>query len=189
MKKPAKVQNGSRLVLLSVLPFPLAILSTIAFVLTIGTRYPRDIAPGSSLILPGLVLSIVVMLLVTAHVRRNWIEDAPRRFSLILCAITSLLAWPVWTVGILPSVNGISLGREQVSAMRLVGLSTTRAKSGRRLYYLATLEPGVRSAEIGAGRYFFSKEIYDRWQSRTGREVTVMHASGLLRAQAVLDFR
>ncbi|MDX3911175.1 MAG: hypothetical protein QHC67_15350 [Sphingobium sp.] len=46
--------NRNRLLLLSMLPLPLAILATFAMVLLVGERFPRQIAPGSSL--SGMVL-------------------------------------------------------------------------------------------------------------------------------------
>lgn len=189
MIKRPPVENGTRLILLSILPFPLAILTTFLFVFTIGRRFPRDIAPGSSLMLPGVLLSIAVMLVTTAYVRRRWIEDAPRRFSLFLCALTSMMAWPVWTVGTLPSVNGMSLGEARTSGMRLERLTMSQASKGRRLYYWASLAPAVSPSRIGAGRYFVPKEIYDDWELRTGENVQVVHASGLLGAETLLDYR
>lgn len=189
MKKFASVENGSCLILLSVLPFPLAIVTTLLFVFTIGRRFPRDIAPGSSLVLPGLLLAVAVMLFVIAYARRLWIDDAPRRFMLILCGATSLMAWPVWTTGILPSINGMSLGSERVSAMRVVHLTTSQASKGRQIYYWATLAPADGASGVGAGRYFVPAGIYDAWQSPTGRAVKVVHATGLLGAQVVLDYR
>lgn len=188
MKKAESPKDAS-LPMLSVLPFPLAILTTLAFVLTVGTHFPRDIAPGSSLILPGLLLSIAVLLVVMGRVRRRWSDPAPRRFSLILCVITSALAWPVWTTGILPSVNGIKLGAEQISTMRLAGLTTSHASKGRQIYYWARLQATSPASRIGSGRYFVPKAIHDGWQSRTGQEVAVVHATGLLGAETVLSFR
>jgi hypothetical protein len=182
-------RNGARLLLLSSAPFPLAIALTFLFILTIGTRFPRDVAPGSSLILPGFVLSGIVMALITALVRRHWPEPALRRFSLFLCGITSLMAWPVWTTGILPSVNGAILGPRQTSAMRLTGLSISHASKGRRIYYWAAMRPPPDTASaLGAGRYFVPQQVYEAWQPQVGRDVRVDHATGLLGAETVLNF-
>lgn len=182
-------RHGARLLLLSFAPFPLAILLTLLFILTIGTRFPRDVAPGSSLILPGFVLSGIVMALITALVRRHWPEPALRRASLLLCGLTSLMAWPVWTTGILPSANGAILGPRQTSAMQLMDLSTSHASKSRDIYYWATMRPGQdTAAALGPGRYFVPQATYEMWQMRIGRDVRVDHATGLLGAETVLGF-
>ena len=189
MSSVQKPRQANRLILISAIPFPLAILATLLLVFAAGARFPRDVAPGSSLALPGLIVSLAIMSLITARVRRHWIEPAPRRFSLILCTATSLMAWPVWTMGILPSVNGMHLHAERTSAMRLSALTFSHASKGRQIYYWGTLQPAGEATGIGAGRYFIPKAIYDAWQGQVGKRVTVHHATGLLRAEAVLEFR
>lgn len=188
MRSDRKPSHANRLILISAMPFPLAILVTLLFVFTVGIDFPRDVAPGSSLVLPGLAVSGAILSLITARIRQGWIEAAPRRFSLILCTATSLMAWPVWTMGILPSVNGMRLDTERTSTMRLSTLTFTHASKSRQIYYWARLQQVGTETGIGDGRYFIPKAVYDAWQGQIGRTVTVRHATGLLGAETVLEF-
>lgn len=187
--KSERLPDGNRLILLSVLPFPMAVLGTFLLIATIGNRFPRNLAPGSSLALHGLILSLLVMGAVTLHVRRRWHERRVRRFSLLLCAITSVMAWPVWTVGVLPSVNGLDHDVPLVTPMQLKSLTTSHASKSRTIYHWAFLERAEGTAVIGEGRYFVAQPVFERWQGRVGRTVAVSHASGLLGARIILDYQ
>lgn len=180
--------NRNRLLLLSALPFPLAIGATFALVLLVGERFPRQLAPDATLAPAGLAMTLLAMGAILSVIWRQWTDDAPRRFALLLVTLTSLLAWPVWTIGIAPSVNGMRLGPQQASTMRVVELTMSRASKGRSIYYWARLRPADARSRVGAGRYFVPQHIHERWQARTGAEVTVRHATGLLGAETIISF-
>jgi hypothetical protein len=174
---------------LSASPFPLAIGATLALLLLVGERWPRGVAPGSSLAPAGLVTTACFALLVTLSVRQQWQKREPRRFSLILCGVTSLMAWPVWTMGVLPSINGVHLGAVHETAMRLERTTTSSASKSRRIYYWAVLSPAAHNSPLGAGRYFIPQERHEAWTQMGEGVVKVQHARGLLGAETVLGFR
>jgi hypothetical protein len=187
-KARSSVPNHNRLLLLAILPFPLTIVMTFAAMLLVGERYPRQVASGSSLSWWGLGLSLTVFATVLLIVRQHWSEAGPRRFALALSGVTSLLAWPVWTTGILPSINGAMLGPHETSMMQVEKLTTSRAK-GNRIYHWATLRPLDNTSPIGAGRYFVPQDAYQRWQERPAQPARVIHAKGLLGARIAIAFR
>jgi hypothetical protein len=177
--------------LLSAAPFPLAILTTLLFVTLVGTRFPRDVAPGSSLALPGLILALLIYGALMAVIRRQWLEATPRRFALLLGGLTSLMAWPVWAVGPLPSINGASIDAPSETAMRVIDQGSSPISRSRSVYYWAELEPiSPRDTALSAGRYITSDHINARWATAPNPAgVHVIHARGLLGAEVVLGYR
>lgn len=189
MAKAALGDKAQLVVLWAVAPFALPIVLTFALLLLVGNRFPREIAAGSSLIVCGLAAALAVLILVNLAVARRWPDPQIRKFALVMSAVTSLLGWPIWTVGPAPSVNGMVLGPVQTSLMRLHGLETTHASKSRLLYYWATLAPRDPASAVGAGRYLIPYETYKRWQIEAPQTVRVSHATGLLGAQVVRDYQ
>ena len=189
MAKPDLDNKGQFLVLCALLPFVLPILGTLLLVLLVGNHFPRDIAPGSGLKLAGLIAALLAGAGVLAVVHRRWPDPQARRFALVLCGVTSLMAWPVWTVGLLPSVNGMALADSETTAMYLNGLEVTQASKSRALNYWARLAPVNPGTGLGAGRYFIPREIHARWDAAKTPTVQVEHATGLLGAEVVRDYR
>lgn len=191
----ASLENkGQFLLVATFVPFALPFAVTLLLVLLVGNHFPRDLAAGSSLVLSGLVAGLVVMVGVNAHVARRWPAARARQLALILSGATTLMGWPLWTMGVLPSVNGMALGELRVTSMRLEGLEVTRASKGRQLYYWARLAPDGGAdvgpdAKLGAGRYFIPREVHDRWQQDGPATVRVGHARGLLGAEIVRDYQ
>lgn len=117
------------------LPFALPILITMALVLTIGEAWPRNIAPGSGLKLAGLVATAFTGAAVWGLATRRVDDWQVRKGVAILCAVTALMGWPVWSMGVLPSVNGMTLGPEEQTPMRLMRLEITAPSKGGRGFY------------------------------------------------------
>ena len=189
MAKPNLDNRGQFLVLCTLAPFALPIIGTLLLVLLVGNHFPRDIAPGSGLKLMGLIAAVLAGAGVLAIVCRRWSDPQARRLALVLCGVTTLMAWPVWTVGVLPSVNGMALAESEVTAMRLTGLEVTHASKSRELYYWASLASPIADTRLGAGRYFISRELHARWSVTRAQTVQVKHATGLLGAEVVRDYR
>lgn len=185
--KPGKPHAPGRLLLISALPLPLAVLSTFLCLFAVGNQAPRDIAPGCSLALPGLVWSLAILGAMAAYVRTHWRETAARRLNLLVGGLMSLIAWPIWTLGPLPSINGLSLNPAATSSMRLDDLTTSTVSKSRRLYYWAHLRPISAERPIAAGRYLISQTISEALKARKGGEVEVRHATGLLGAEVILN--
>ena len=171
------------------LPFALPMLATLLLVLLVGNRFPRDIAPGSSLALPGLLAAVAVALVILRRVTQDWPQPEARKPALLFTGLASLMAWPAWTVGVLPSVNGLALGELNYATMQLRGLDMTYGRKGRTTYYWAQLEPQYPASAAGEGRYLIPFELHETWSRTRPAAVEVGHARGLLGAEVVRDFR
>ena len=88
------------------LPFVLPIVATFALLFLVGNQWPRDIAIGSGLKMPGLCVAALSAFVIWWWSVRKIQDRRIRAFAAIFCGVTGLMGWPVWTVGILPSVNG-----------------------------------------------------------------------------------
>lgn len=175
-----------RPLLLAVLvPFALPMAVTLLLAIVAGDRFPRDLAAGSSLALHGFAVTILVASIGLLSVSRRLADPQARKFALLLSGLVSLMAWPVWTIGALPSVNGMMLGQLETTTMRLKGLEETYASSHRQFYHWARLEPDQPGSPLGAGRYFILPDTYERWRRTAQSTTQVRHATGLLGAEVV----
>ena len=115
-------------------------------------------------------------------------EPKARKFAAVLCAVTALLGWPVWSVGFLPSVNGAIVRGQSTVRMTLERTEVTHASKSRELYHWALLKPDRSDAVIGSGRYFISEDVYNRLQETSPATVGVTVGQGLLGARIVLGY-
>lgn len=171
------------------LPFAAPILLTLLLALLVGETVPRTIAPGSGLKLAGLCCAAAI-----AAIAWRWsircIEDRrAHTFAALACTVTGLLGWPVWTVGILRSVNGLSLHGTQTVRMTLERTEVTTVRRSRRLNHWAWLKPDTAGSIAGPGRYVIPGSVHAGWASRQGSEVTLTVAQGLLGAVVVIGYR
>ena len=177
------------LILRMALPFALPFALTLIILATVGEAWPRSIAPGSGLKLAGLIASALAGGAVWRTIVHAHADERVHKFAVIGCSVTALMGWPVWTVGVLPSVNGASLGREEVELMRLGRIDVTRPSKGPGFYYWAWLEPVHPGAGVAGGRYFIPETVYQRWAPHKPATVRVTHARGLLGAEVVTRYR
>lgn len=182
-----KHRAQGKLLLLSVAPFPATIFATLLLAWLASDAVPRDIAPGSSLGLPGIVAAILSWGVVVGLVRRHWPEEIARRAASFIAAISALASWPVWTMGLLPSVNGLSLEAPVTSPMRVERIEITRASRTGKLHHWAWLKPQGPLTPLAAGRYLLDEQEYARLDRRNSDMAQVVHARGLLGAQTVLS--
>ncbi len=171
------------------LPFALPILLTFTLALLAGDRWPREIAPGSGLKLAGLCASALTAFAVWRFAVRGQEDRRVHTFAAVLCAVTSLMGWPVWTMGLLPSVNGAALGPERTASMMLERTEVTTKSKSRELYYWAWLKPGMDDGPLRAGRYFIPPSRHDDWQARRPAVVEVTYARGALGAVVITGYR
>lgn len=170
------------------LPFALPILLTIALLLLVGNHWPRDIAPGSGLKLAGLCATAITAIMVWRNATARLDDHQVRGFAALLCALTGLMGWPVWSVGVLPSLNGANLHSQSTVRMTLERTEVTHKSKSRELYYWAWLKADRANRLAGSGRYFISREIYERLQKTSPATVDVTVAQGLLGAQIVRGY-
>ncbi len=167
------------------LPFIIPMLVTLALVLTVGESWPRQIAPGSGLKLAGFVATGLTALGVFAIVTMRRSDPRLRKGAALLCAITSVMGWPVWSIGVLPSINGSALGAPQDVAMVLERTEVTTVSRSSNLNHWAWLRPRNAAAPIRAGRYFISEDLYARWSANPPGSITLRIARGRLGAVVV----
>lgn len=170
------------------MPFVIPILLTFALVVFVGDSWPRNIAPGSGLKMPGFAAAGLTSLVVWHLITRSIADRRIHKEAAIICGVVGLMGWPVWSVGVLPSVNGLSLGLERALQMRLERTEVTTVSRSRDLNHWAWLRPEGQKPRVQPGRYFIPEGIYQDWYSRQPSTVTITIAEGLLGAQVVTSF-
>lgn len=170
------------------LPFAVPIVMTLATVLLIGERWPRTIAPGSGLKFAGFCATVLCCAGVWRFAIRGIEDKRVHKFAALFCAATGLMGWPVWSTGILPSVNGYRLDNERVIAMMLERTETSTRSKSRKLNHWAWLRTDDPSAQIGSGRYYIPEVIHANWSRRAPGPVRLKVARGLLGAQVVTGY-
>lgn len=170
------------------LPFATPVAVTLLLVVLVGEAWPRNIAPGSGLKLTGFIATAITSLMVWRVAVTGIADRWAHRFAALLAGVTGLMGWPVWSVGVLPSVNGARLGPAQTVAMALERTEISTVSRSRRLNHWAWLHPASPDSPAAAGRYFIPEDAYSRWNETHPRSVRVTIASGLLGAQVVTGF-
>lgn len=170
------------------LPFAGPIALTFALLLLGGDHWPRDIAAGSGLKIGGLCASVLTAVAIWHFATRGFADLHLRRFAAIVCAVTGLMGWPVWTTGVLPSVNGMVLGNPVTVLMTFERTERTQQSRSRNHYHWVWLKAQSVSSPIGSGRYFISQSLYEAWTAQKPVTVRVTVARGLLGAQLVQGF-
>lgn len=172
----------------AMLPFALPILLTFALLILVGESWPRNLVPGSGLKLAGFLATMVTSLLVWRFTARGVADPRAHKMAALLCGMTGLMGWPVWSVGIMPSINGFSLGPEQTARMALKRTEVTTVSRSNKLNHWAWLQPDRLDSPVQAGRYFIPEGVYQEWSSLQPATVTVTFASGMLGAQVVTGY-
>lgn len=170
------------------LPFFLPAILTLVLMFTVGESWPRNIAPGSGLKLWGFGATAVTALLAWRYAIRGIADPRAHKMAAAVCGVVGLMGWPIWSIGILPSINGVSLGPAETVRMTLERTETSQESRSRRLNHWAYLAPANPDAPVGAGRYFIAEDVHDDWNSRRPRSVSLTTAEGLLGAQVVTAF-
>lgn len=170
------------------LPFAAPILLTLLLAVAVGEQVPRTIAPGSGLKLAGLGCSALAGAVVWRWATSGIEDRRARLIGALVCSVTALLGWPVWTLGILPSVNGLSLQEAQTVRMILERTEVTSLSRSRDLNRWAWLKAENSASAAGSGRYSIPEEVYYDWSPMQRGVVTVTVARGLLGAVVVTGY-
>lgn len=170
------------------LPFAIPMLLTIALVIFAGDNWPRHIAPGSGLKLPGFGATLVTCLIVWCWAARGIRDKRNHAIAAVTCGVIGLMGWPVWSVGVLPSVNGMSLGPPEQLRMTIERTDVTVVSHSSTRNHWAWLRPDAHVARVTAGRYFIPEATYRQFKDKRPNIVTVTIAEGLLGAQVVTRY-
>lgn len=168
-----------------VLPFFVPFALTLILIAFVGESWPRNLVPGSGLKLIGLVATALTGLLSWKIAVRGLNDIRAHKAAALLVTITGLMGWPVWTVGFLPSINGIHVEDQQTVSMILERTETTTVSRSRKRNHWAWLRPINPGSLAGSGRYFITEETYARWELEEPREVELIVGQGILGAQVV----
>ena len=188
MSRASRVTVAPSFFIKAVLPFIAPIMLTMILMILVGESWPRNIAPGSGLKFAGLCATVVASACVWHWAVRGVTDLRARKFAAILCAITGLLGWPVWTMGIMPSVNGSILGDERTFAMMLERTETTRQSKSDIVNHWAWLRSDGIDAAVASGRYYIPGSTYADWSRRQPGGVRIRIARGILGAEVVTGF-
>lgn len=174
---------------LSMLPVMIPVALTVALAIFASDEWPRNIAPGSGLKLAGLGATGLTALVAWRLAVRRIEDPRAHKFGALLCAVTGMMGWPAWSAGLLPSVNGFSLGEETTVRMTLERTEATRKSKSRDYYHWAWLKADAPGAPVASGRYFIPEATYADWSQRRPRSVEVVVARGVLGAQVITGLR
>ncbi len=188
----ARAKAGRRAVpgqVLGLALLPFAIPAGLTVLLALTADWPRDIAPGSGLKLAGLGATVATALVAWGISIRGQEHPRTRRISALFCGMVALLAWPLWSVGVLPSVNGAVLRDPFEVEMLLQRTEATRQRRSPDYHHWAWLAAPKEGGGLPSGRYFIPETTYDRLTAERPATVTAEGATGLLGAVVVTAIR
>lgn len=164
---------------------PFAVPVGLALILVLGTPFPREIAPGSGLKLAGLVATLLTAMAAWRIAVAGVADPAARRLGAAFALMVGLFAWPVWSVGVLPSVNGALLQDRRTVEMLVERTEATKQRRSRALNHWVWLVPPEGETGLVRGRIFIDAQTYERLSAGIGAPVRVDLATGLLGAVVV----
>lgn len=188
MKGKRQVIPG-RVLLTAVFPAAVPVVLMLGLLLLNRHEQTAQVAPGSGLKGAGLAAAALTSALVAVPAMRGVVEGAMRRVMVVLCLGVGLMGWPIWTLGVMPWVNGLVLEEPRSIPMRLDRLEITTVSRSREVNHWAWLAPVEPGGGLAGGRYFIPMELHDRLAAGKPTTLTVEAARGLLGAEAVLGFR
>ena len=186
-KKTERPVVPGRVFLLALLPF--AIPAGFTLLLALGFNWPRDLAPGSGLKLAGFVATAATALAVWGYSVRGLDDRQARGMAALFCAVVGLMAWPLWSMGVLPSVNGAVVRDPFAVEMALERTEATTMQRSPEFNHWAWLAAVPVHSALQGGRYFIPKATYDRLEAERPATVTVDGGTGLLGAVVVTAIR
>ena len=148
--------------------------------------FERQLAPGESLAWQGLAISAGVTMVVALRLRRAAQDALLRKVVTGVAVVGGLMAWPVVTLGPLPSINGMWLSHGRTTPMGLERLSASPQKRQREPYYWAHLQPlAGTDSSLPAGPLLIEEAQHTAWRAQGVQRLQVMHQRGLLGARVV----
>ena len=180
-------RHGGWIVALCFAPIAGWVLITIALALLQPAKLPRLMPPGEGLAWQGLVVTLLVTAWVLWQLCRTTTDTAERKVLAGLALVGGLMAWPIVTLGPLPSLNGARLSDTRTTPMQLARLSTSPQKRSREPFHWAHLQPQPGDTTLRGGRYFIAGEDFEAWAARRPGTLHITHHRGLLGARVLTD--
>ena len=180
-------RHGGWIVALCFAPIAGWVLITIALALLQPAGLPRLMPPGEGLAWQGLVVTLLVTAWVVWQQWRSTTDPSERKVLAGLALAGGLMAWPIVTLGPLPSLNGARLSDTRTTPMQLARLSTSPQKRSREPFHWAHLQPQPGDTTLRGGRYFIAGEDFEAWAARRPGTLHITHHRGLLGARVLTD--
>ena len=180
-------RHGGWIVALCFAPIAGWVLITIALALLQPAGLPRLMPPGEGLAWQGLVVTLLVTAGVVWQQWRSTTDPSERKVLAGLALAGGLMAWPIVTLGPLPSLNGARLSDTRTTPMQLTRLSTSPQKHSREPFHWAHLQPQPGDTTLRGGRYFIAGEDFEAWAARRPGTLHITHHRGLLGARVLTD--
>ena len=180
-------RHGGWIVALCFAPIAGWVLITIALALLQPAGLPRQMPPGEGLAWQGLVVTLLVTAGVVWQQWRSTTDPSERKVLAGLALAGGLMAWPIVTLGPLPSLNGARLSDTRTTPMQLARLSTSPQKRSREPFHWAHLQPQPGDTTLRGGRYFIAGEDFEAWAARRPGTLHITHHRGLLGARVLTD--
>ena len=180
-------RHGGWIVALCFAPIAGWVLITIALALLQPAGLPRQMPPGEGLAWQGLVVTLLVTAGVGWQLCHSTTVPSERKVLAGLALAGGLMAWPIVTLGPLPSLNGLRLSDTRTTPMQLTRLSTSPQKHSREPYHWAHLQPQPGDTTLRGGRYFIAGEDFEAWAARRPGTLHITHHRGLLGARVLTD--
>ena len=180
-------RHGGWIVALCFAPIAGWVLITIALALLQPAGLPRLMPPGEGLAWQGLVVTLLVTAGVVWQQWRSTTDPSERKVLAGLALAGGLMAWPIVTLGPLPSLNGARLSDTRTTPMQLARLSTSPQKRSREPFHWAHLQPQPGDTTLRGGRYFIAGEDFEAWAARRPGTLHITHHRGLLGARVLTD--
>ena len=180
-------RHGGWIVALCFAPIAGWVLITIALALLQPAGLPRLMPPGEGLAWQGLVVTLLVTAWVVWQQWRSTTDPSERKVLAGLALAGGLMAWPIVTLGPLPSLNGLRLSDTRTTPMQLARLSTSPQKRSREPFHWAHLQPQPGDTTLRGGRYFIAGEDFEAWAAGRPGTLHITHHRGLLGARVLTD--
>ena len=180
-------RHGGWIVALCFAPIAGWVLITIALALLQPAGLPRQMPPGEGLAWQGLVVTLLVTAGVVWQQWRSTTDPSEHKVLAGLALAGGLMAWPIVTLGPLPSLNGARLSDTRTTPMQLARLSTSPQKRSREPFHWAHLQPQPGDTTLRGGRYFIAGEDFEAWAARRPGTLHITHHRGLLGARVLTD--
>jgi hypothetical protein len=167
-------------------PFLLACAVTVTIMWWTRDATSLQLAPGESVATSGLLAACLLGAWFAVLHARLTAHQGLRKLGFMLIAVSSLMAVAPLSWGAMRAINGLSVGAETRTRVRLIEFRTVPQKHGRTPHRYAVVEPVSLPSTFPAGSLFITATQYEAWAGIQPDHLTVTSAKGLLGARAIV---